>query len=282
MQKMKVREKDKEKATKIIRNFNNKINRVTKKLYNQGEDFSYLPEKIDMREFKKNMTEMTREQFNTSMELLKKFSVRGSENKTNFGRFDRVTTTRWEYKVMPEVAKMETKRRREIVKRQKLDTKELTEQNKHDAQYLGVKVFNPTSFRTQKEYDMYKNNLKKTTSPTYTRDREQQYKNAYLKAIKNNLGTDGNILYNLIKSLDVKTVNDGYWSNDPLLNINYTSDPLSSRVIAYSALCHWIDFLDQNNIKYDKKILGEFDPFDIPDELENEDIFVYDEDGYFN
>ena len=282
MGKMKVRKKDKDTATKIIRNFNNKINRVTKKLYNQGEDFSYLPDKIDMREFKKNMSEMTREQFNTSMELLKKFSVRGSENKVNFGRFDRVTTTRWEYKVMPEVAKMETKRRKEIVRQQKLDSKELTEQNKHDAQYSGAKVFDPTRFRTQKEYDMYKKNLKKTTSPTYTRDRQLQYKNSYLKAIKNNLGSDGNILYNLIKSLDVKIVNDGYWSNDPLLNINYTSDPLSSRVIVYSTLCHWIDYLDQNNIKYDKKILGEFDPNDIPDELENEDIFVYDEDDYFN
>ena len=282
MKKMKVRKKDKEMATKVIRNFNNKINRVTKKLYNQGEDFSYLPNKIDMREFKKNMSEMTREQFNTSMELLQKFSVRGAENKTNFGRFDRVTTTRWEFTVMPEVAKMETKRRKEIVKRQKLDSKELTVQNKHDAQYLGEKVFDPTRFRTQKEYDVYKKNLKKTTSPTYTRDRELQYKNSYLKAIKNNLGADGNILYNLIKSLDVKIVNDGYWSNDPLLNINYTSDPVSSRVIAYSALCHWVDYLDQNNIKYDKKILGEFDPNDIPDELENEYIFIYDEDDYFN
>ena len=279
---MKVREKDKERATKVIRNFNNKINRVTKKLYNQGEDFSYLPDKIDMREFKKNMSEMTREQFNSSMRLLQKFSVRGSENKVSFGRFDRVTTTRWEFKVMPEVAKMETKRRKQIIKEHKLNSKELTEQNKHDAQYLGEKVFNPTSFRTQKEYNKYKENLKKTTSPTYTRDREQQYKNSYLKAIKNNLGADGNILYNLIKSLDVKIVNDGYWSNDPILNINYTSDPVSSGVIAYSSLCHWIDYLDQNNIKYDKKILGEFDPNDIPDEMENEDIFVYDEDDYFN
>ena len=279
---MKVREKDKDRATKVIRNFNNKVNRVTKKLYNQGEDFSYLPDKIDMREFKKNMLEMTREQFNTSMELLEKFSVRGAENKINFGRFGRVNTTKWEFTVMPEVDKIKNKRRKQIVKEQKLDSKELTEQNKHDAQYLGEKVFDPTRFRTQKEYDKYKENLKKTTSPTYTRDMEQQYKNSYLKAIKNHLGSDGNILYNLIKSLDVKIVNDGYWSNDPLLNINYTSDPLSSRVIAYSALCHWVDYLDQNNIKYDKKILGEFDPYDIPDELENEDIFVYDEDDYFN
>lgn len=278
MKTMKVREKDLLLATKTIRNFNSKVNRTIKKMYsnNQEDEIRFLPDKEDMRQFKKDMKQMTRKQFNERIYQMQKFSVRGAEKIINIGKYGTVRTTRWENANNYSRSNEETQRRKQIKKDNNLSEDTMTLQNKADAQYLGKKVYNPKSFRSQKEYDLYRKNVLKTTDVNYTNKLQIQYKKNYVKAINNQLGNDGEILAKLIASLPVKVVNDAYWSDDPLLNINYTSDPVPVKEIAYSSLVHWLDYLDEHKIPYDKSIVKDFDRYDLPF---TNDIWVYDEDG---
>lgn len=245
---IKWRESDIINLEKQIRNFNAKIRRVKK---NHPELAEYQPKPISKKEFMKNITtetvtptgeiigtHITRQDFNREMNSLKRYSsIKGSEQPVKAKNTGNIVT-KWEKKeVSLMVAQVNRNRARER-KEMNVDRPDMQTGTRKQVE-LEPKKFDFDNVRSGKEWDKLKLTLHKQTQANYQTEKSDNYKRVYLETIQLNLGQSGDELYNFISKVPSEVLRLAYWSDDEVLKIQFTSDPLNADEINDVTLEHW-------------------------------------------
>ena len=93
---------------------------------------------------------------------------------------------------------------------------------------------------SQREWEKYKESTNKQVKATYTLNRAIQYKEDYLRNVEEKLRGSANfqILFDYVSKLDPNMMLNVFY-DDPVLQINFTSDPLPIDMITDEAIRHW-------------------------------------------
>lgn len=225
------RKKDTQKITNLVRTFNAKITRTLKA---HPEWAEYLPERLTTTDLKNKI--QTRQDFNRELKSFQRFMQRGAE--TPFMSQTGIKTTLWEKKeVGYKVAQINRSRTLEA-KKANVSTYKGT-MGTIESNNLKPKKYDIDNIK-KNDWDKYLQTISKQIKSNYKMDKMLKYKENYLRAIIENLGTDGKAkeLYDYVLTLDAEMMYDIYY-DDPVLQIQFTSDPLPADMIAENALEHW-------------------------------------------
>lgn len=103
---------------------------------------------------------------------------------------------------------------------------------------LDAKTFNFDKIKPGKEWEKFVESVEKQSKSAYRQKKMELYKENYLKGIQNNLGKKGKELYDLLKTVDAKTLYKSYY-DDQVLQIDFIYDPLEADLIAETATARW-------------------------------------------
>lgn len=243
--KIKWRQSDQAKLAKTIKNFNSRRNSLLK---SHPELFELTPEKQVMSDILPVIKEGTRNDFNKFIKSLDRFRGEAIREVVEFESGLKLT----KYQVQENRYKLNAinaNRRNELKKilenNPRMVNEDLSTQGGIDIdQYLPKKV-NYDRIKPGKEYEKMVESLKKQSTERYSVEKSLRYKEAYLSSILNHLtGPNGemsgqvNVLFNFVAELPEDFVMFNYF-DDPILNIQFTSDPLPADTIASNALSRW-------------------------------------------
>lgn len=228
---IKWRKKDEQKVTNIARVFNSKITRTLKA---HPEWAGFMPDRISTKELKEKI--QTRADFNREMKSYERFMRKGAEmpilSETG------IKTTTWQKKEIGlKVAQINRSRTREA-KKANVSTYKGT-MGSIESNNLKPKSYDINKIR-KSDWEKYQQTVNHQIQANYKSDKVLKYKENYLRAIIENLGEGGvaKELYDYVSQLDPSMMYNVYY-DDPVLQIQFTSDPLPSDMIAENALEHW-------------------------------------------
>ena len=243
--KIKWRQSDQAKLEKTLKNFNQRRNRLLKQ---HPELFDLTPERQVMKDILPVIKEGTRNDFNKFIKALDRF--RGSDIKETVTYNSGLTLTKYQVKENQYKLNAINARRRNQLKKilqnnPKLINEDLTTTGGIDIDQYKPKKVNYNRIKPGKEYQKMVESLEKQSTERYNVEKSLRYKEAYLRSILNHLtGPNGemsgqvNALFNFVAELPEDFVMFNYF-DDPILNIQFTSDPLPADTIASNALSRW-------------------------------------------
>jgi hypothetical protein len=211
------RKSDAEKLTKTVERFNAKIYRTRK---NHPELADILPDtikKTDKMEMINQLKAQPRSEFKKVINSLKRFTKRGAENKIVSATGNRVT--RWEKnEVALQVGQINRER---TIKRKKVEALEATsrgenlgmkrgEMGSERLNALKPKKFDFDKIRGGKEWELFKESVKRQATPSNQDLTMERYKENYLKGLEN-FGGYANDIIELIKELPAEYVDEVYY-----------------------------------------------------------------------
>lgn len=228
---IKWRKSDKQTISKTVQQFNAKITRTLKK---HPEWADFMPERLTV----KGLTEkiQTRKDYNREVRSVQRFLRKGAE--APYQSISGIKTTHWEKKEIGyKVAQVNRQRTLES-KRANVSTEKGT-MGSIESNNLKPKKYNIDKIKPG-DWNKFVNTVEKQVMSNYKYDKMVRYKENYLKAIIINLGTEDKAkeLYDYVSQLDPEFMYNAYY-DDPVLQIQFTSDPLPADMIAESALEHW-------------------------------------------
>lgn len=237
------RKVDKQKVSRTVGQFNAKITRTLKKM---PELADYLPNKITTQEIKEKIK--TRQDFNREINSLNRFLKKGAE--TPILSKSGIKTTKWEkteigYRVRTINA------RRKIERERAQPSTEKGTMGTIEANALKPKQYDIDKIKSE-DWESYVESVEKQSMSTYQLEKIERYKQNYIEAIKRNLLSELDIddpeyietqrvvmeLLEYVENISPEFIYYSYY-DDPVLQINFTSDPLPVRMIAESALEGW-------------------------------------------
>lgn len=226
---IKWRKQDKQKISNTVRQFNSKITRTIKKF---PELQPYLPDKINAKEITKNI--QTRNDFNRELNSLKRFLKKGAEKPitTDTG----LRTTQWQrqeigYKVAQINRQRTAERKRANVSSFTGTMGSIQKNNLEPKQYDFNKI-------KPSDWDKFVTNVEKQVMQNYFSDKNELYKQNYLKAIFNVFSkTDANMISNIINKIPADEFIDLFYA-DPVLQIDFIYDPLEASIISENIVSH--------------------------------------------
>lgn len=228
---IKWRKSDKQTISKTVQQFNAKITRTLKK---HPEWADFMPERLTVQGLTEKI--QTRKDYNREVRSVKRFLRKGAE--TPFQSKSGIKTTQWEKKEVGYKVAQVNRQRTIEAKRANVSTEKGT-MGSIEANNLKPKKYNIDKIKPS-EWDKFVNTVEKQVMSNYHYDKMVRYKENYLKAILINLGTEGKAkeLYDYVSQLNPEFMYNAYY-DDPVLQIQFTSDPLPADMIAESALEHW-------------------------------------------
>lgn len=225
------RKSDQEDIANAVRQFNAKITRALKK---NPELSVFLPSRITTSVVKGKVK--TRSDLKRELNSLKRFLKKGAEAPVQSSRG--VKTTKWEKKEIGiKVGTINRARNREAKKANVSTTKGTM--GSIESNNLKPKSYN-FDHMNPREWEKYVQTIEKQIMSSYHVEKMNQYKRNYLNSIRGNLGNGeyANRLYDLVVTLDTEFMYDIYY-DDPVLQIQFTSDPLPAEYIAEMSYEHW-------------------------------------------
>lgn len=178
---------------RLRKNYNAKITRLEKK----GLP---APERIKMSDIK---TARDLEKFKKTAET---FTAKGSEKLVEYKGHK---IPEWEKSMIIRAAQSVNVRRHH--QRQKLAEEKGTERLKKDADFIPVNVDRK---RTEKEFQAFKESMKKQLYSKFTSDQLQRFKENYMKAAREQLGDAGRKISDIIGGMTPAEVFDFAFSDD--------------------------------------------------------------------
>lgn len=228
------RKVDAERLAKDVKNFNAKLSRILAK---DPASAAYLPERKSVQAIKAG--ELGRKDINLAMRGMERFSRKGAEAAVRSATGLQIT--KWQKKeIQIKVNIINARRRRESAVIQAHPLGGIPDPTALKA--LAPKPFKPDEIQPGKEWAMYVASVDKQAKEAYATDAQKDYKNKYLKAIKEYLGAAGQPLYDFISKLTPAQVSHGIYE-DPMLSIKFVSDPLAVELINETAMEKWEEFL---------------------------------------
>lgn len=225
------RRSDRQAISRTVQQFNAKITRTLKK---HPEWAPFLPARLTVEEVTNGI--QTRADFNRVINSARRFLRPGAE--APYQGEQGVKTTNWARREAGIRVGIVNRRRNRERRNANVSTEKGT-MGSIKANNLLPKKYNINKF-TPTAWKKFMDLLERQIRSNYNVEMAIRYKNNYLNAILENLGTEGvaGELYDYIMSLDAEYMYDKYY-DDPVLQIQFTSDPLPSELIAEQALEHW-------------------------------------------
>lgn len=222
---------DTKKVKQAIKTFNTKITRTLKQ---HPEWKEFIPNKISYEEFRSGIN--TRQDFNRELNRIKRFGKKGAEMPVMSEGGARAT--KWEVREERIKTQVINRRRAKERKEANVSTAKGT-MGSIRANNLLPKRFNFKRM-SQREWEKYKESTNKQVKATYTLNRAIQYKEDYLRNVEEKLRGSANfqILFDYVSKLDPNMMVNVFY-DDPVLQINFTSDPLPIDMITDEAIRHW-------------------------------------------
>lgn len=236
MQKPKMRwlKKDVAEWAKIRKNHNAKVSRLEKDPTFTG----ILPDRI----YKTDVT--TRADYNRIKKQVDIFTSRGSEKIVKY-KGQQIPF----YEKKNVQAMVKSIAAKNAHKRKKLSHEGGTMGMNKDAEFLKP---NLNKKRTQKEWEMFKKDLKAKYYDKNVLVRQSKYKETYLTMVDRFLGPYGKPIAELLEDVDPTILLEGSYQ-DALLTIQITSDPIEAELIGESVYNTWVYFLE------DRQAMGDLE-----------------------
>lgn len=234
------RETDAQRLARDVKNFNAKIARTLKK---EPEAAAYLPARQSVREIKARITagEMTRKDINRTFKSMERFTRKGAEAQAVMAGKP-LPLTKWEKREIQINVNVINKKR--AAERDKLPEK-MNAESTGSLRLNGLTPINVdyADLTPGRGKELLVKSLETQRMDNYMETVKQGYKDNYLNAIAKNLGTAGQRLFDLVSGLTPQQVYEGYYS-DPIMTIQFTSDPLEQESITEAAMQHWEWYLE--------------------------------------
>lgn len=229
------RSMDRAKLSTAVRIFNAKITRISKK---NPSLIPFLPQRQNVDVIRSRIG--TRRDFNRELKSLARFMEKGAE--TPITSKQGIKTTKWEQREYSLRVQQINRIRKEERQRAAPSTEKGT-MGSIVSQNLRPKVFNFDKIKPS-DWGMYKKGVDAQVSDLSLMTRIEKYKKNYLNAILEFTNTAENVdeLYQLISYIPADVLYYAYY-DDPLLQINFISDPLEVNLIVDSIITKWEDYI---------------------------------------
>lgn len=232
---IKWRKEDRKKLSNMVRKFNAKLTRELKKNPSKAE---YLPQRLSVEGVTKNIS--SRRDFNNIL--------KSHDRAFNKSAFDLVEgknglrTTKWEKKEIGIMVRTINARRKKEMKYVEQPTQPW-QLGSIEYNSLKPKKYDVNTLR-QKDWGMYKKTVMYQSRSNYQSDKLVKYKQNYIRCVRENLGSspDAQRLIDIVEGLEASALYYAYY-DDPVLQINFTSDPLPADMIVKHAIRGWQKFL---------------------------------------
>lgn len=206
---------------RILKNYNTKIERVTKK---NPDIAQYQPQKISVKQFKEKIEtkNYTNRDIKRELKSLQRYSNKGAELPTKAKKTGH-TTTRWERKEIGyKVATINRQRTRDRKIYGELEATSFGEDLGYKRNQMGsernhaydAKPYNFDSMKGGVSWKKFVESVDKQVLDSYTNERMELYKQNYIKAVYNNLGEYGEDLIKIIEQIPAKDVVKTYYQEE--------------------------------------------------------------------
>lgn len=232
--------KDEIKLKKLVRNYNNKINRLNKK----GLDANYIPSKLKLKNERELIKNGERIDFNERIKYYESFLKRGSEKlvKSNRGlvlpkyEIDQVNI------MLKKINRNRRKRKKAYENEPLTDrNKKINQANKEMLKNLSVNELKDKKFnfknKSKKDYEKFKNSLSEYYQTQ--EERNKLYRENYYKAINTVFNIDqSEKIIKVLDELSTDTIVDKYY-NDINMDIDFVYEPSELSLIYKDTLNAW-------------------------------------------
>lgn len=203
---------DAKKVANLVRQFNAKITRISKK---NPSIAKALPERMNSQAIQQMYSQLTRKDFNRWVASTMRFLGKGAEEvvKTKVG----VTTTRWQLNEIRYNLNAINAERRKRMERLQPSTRKGTMGAIQELELTPRRNLSQTI--PQKYWEKYVSGIEKQVLSSYIVDKMKLYKENYKKATLNELGNQEELLA-LVDSIPASTLAEAY-ASDPDLQIGY-------------------------------------------------------------
>ena len=217
---IKWRNKDKTRLSNTVRQFNAKITRMLKK---NPELAPYLPERLTVQGLSDKI--QTRQDFNREIKLARRFLKPGAE--TPVTSATGIRTTRWEKREIGiKVGVINRRRNRELKKMNPTTEKgtmgTIRENNLQPKKYDIDKI-------KASDWDMFVYGVEKQIMSGYTAQKNELYKQNFIKAVKTAFGSKGTEIVEMAQSIPADILVELYY-NDPVLQVEFIYNPLEMQI----------------------------------------------------
>lgn len=217
---IKWRNKDKTRLSNTVRQFNAKITRMLKK---NPELAPYLPERLTVQGLRDKI--QTRQDFNREIKSARRFLKPGAE--TPVTSATGIRTTRWEKREIGiKVGVINLRRNRELKKMNPTTEKgtmgTIRENNLRPKKYDIDKI-------KASDWDMFVYGVEKQIMSGYTAQKNELYKQNFIKAVKTAFGSKGTEIVEMAQSIPTDILVELYY-NDPVLQVEFIYNPLEMQI----------------------------------------------------
>lgn len=217
---IKWRNKDKTRLSNTVRQFNAKITRMLKK---NPELAPYLPERLTVQGLRDKI--QTRQDFNREIKSARRFLKPGAE--TPVTSATGIRTTRWEKREIGiKVGAINRRRNRELKKMNPTTEKgtmgTIRENNLRPKKYDIDKI-------KASDWDMFVYGVEKQIMSGYTAQKNEFYKQNFIKAVKTAFGSKGTEIVEMAQSIPADILVELYY-NDPVLQVEFIYNPLEMQI----------------------------------------------------
>lgn len=217
---IKWRNEDKTRLSNTVRQFNAKITRTLKKI---PELAPYLPERLTVQGLRDKI--QTRQDFNREVKSARRFLKPGAE--TPVTSATGIRTTRWEkQEVGIKVGVINRRRNRELKEMNPTTEKgtmgTIRENNLRPKKYDIDKI-------KASDWDMFVYGVEKQIMSGYTAQKNELYKQNFIKAVGTAFGSKGTEIVEMVQSIPADILVELYY-NDPVLQVEFIYNPLEMQI----------------------------------------------------
>lgn len=207
---------------KLVKKFNAKIARIKTR---KPELSQYQPEKISLRELRKQLKELPANETKVEINKLKRYLTKGAEDiyTTKKG----VNITLWEKKNIDLAFRRINARNKKLIEKYAPSTYKGTMGTIERANLAPRK--NTVNEILPKNWDRFKSNLEKRLTFSSESAKAKAYKENYIKAIEDVLGTKSELI-RIARALPDMFLYSLYYDN-PFLQIDFIYDPREAKEI---------------------------------------------------
>ncbi len=215
-----------------VKRFNERVR------YYRGKTDVLLPETVKVKDLRMGVA--NKREFNRVIKQLESFGRETVKPKV-VNKENNIAITKWEYN------KNRAELKRVNAERQKLLDKEtpytgtmgsVKRNNMEPVKDNINKLSEPWQVRS------FLNKVSKLDDPAHREKRANAYKSQYLHNLSDYLGAEGEELAEILEKIPAEVMYDAYYE-DPFLQAQFTSDPLSPNVIVSRLKVHWEDHLQK-------------------------------------